>query len=42
MPNIYAVLNSGSVVVEFWTWQVTHDELLAHERTREHGVRHRD
>lgn len=32
MPNHYAVLNSGSVVVEFWTGQVTHDELLAHER----------
>ena len=32
MPNNYAVLNSGSVVVEFWTGPVTHDELLAHER----------
>lgn len=32
MPNNYAVLNSGSAVVEFWTGQVTHDELLAHER----------
>jgi len=32
MPNIYAVLNSGSVVVEFWTGQVTHDELLEHEQ----------
>ena len=32
MPNNYAVLNEGSVVVEFWTGQVTHDELLAHER----------
>ena len=32
MPNNYAVLNSGSVVVEFWTGPVTHEELLAHER----------
>jgi hypothetical protein len=32
MPNNYAVLNGGSVVVEFWTGQVTHEELLAHER----------
>jgi hypothetical protein len=32
MPNNYAVLNEGSVVVEFWTGPVTHDELLAHER----------
>ena len=32
MYNNYAVLNEGSVVVEFWTGQVTHDELLAHER----------
>lgn len=32
MPNSYAVLNGGSVVVEFWIGQVTHDELLAHER----------
>jgi len=32
MPNNYAVLYSGSVVVEFWTGQVTHEELLAHER----------
>lgn len=32
MPNNYAVLNDGSAVVEFWTGQVTHDELLAHER----------
>ncbi|MCS6283925.1 MAG: hypothetical protein H8K08_00745 [Nitrospira sp.] len=32
MPNTYAVINDGSMVVEFWTGQVTHDELLAHER----------
>ena len=32
MPNNYAVLNDGSVVVELWTGKVTHDELLAHER----------
>lgn len=32
MPNTYAVLNGGSVVVEFWTGQVAHDELLAHEQ----------
>jgi len=32
MPNNYAVLNEGSVVVEFWTGPVTHEELLAHER----------
>lgn len=32
MPNNYAVLNGGSLVVEFWTGQVTHDDLLAHER----------
>ncbi len=32
MPNKYAVLNDGHVVVEFWTGQVTHDELLAHEQ----------
>jgi len=32
MPNNYAVLNEGSVVVEFWTGQITHGELLAHER----------
>jgi hypothetical protein len=32
MSNNYAVLNDGSVVVELWTGQVTHDELLAHER----------
>lgn len=32
MPNTYAVLNGGNAVVEFWTGQVTHDELLAHER----------
>ena len=32
MPNSYAVLNEGSVVVEFWTGLVTHEELLAHER----------
>jgi hypothetical protein len=27
MPNSYAVLNSGSVVVEFWTGHITHGEL---------------
>lgn len=32
MPNNYVLLNGGSVVVEFWTGQVTQDELLAHER----------
>ncbi|MDO9118307.1 MAG: hypothetical protein Q7U39_10135 [Nitrospira sp.] len=32
MPNNYAVLNDGSVVVELWTGQVTHDEVLAHGR----------
>lgn len=32
MPNNYAVLNNGSVVVEFWTGQVTQEEVLAHER----------
>jgi len=32
MPNYYAVLNNGSVVVEFWTGQVSQEELLAHER----------
>lgn len=32
LPNNYVVLNSGSAVVEFWRGQVTHDELLAHER----------
>ncbi len=32
MSNIYVVLNGGSAVVEFWKGQVTHDELLAHER----------
>ncbi|MCC6139202.1 MAG: hypothetical protein IT389_01140 [Nitrospira sp.] len=32
MPNAYAVLQDGNVVVEFWTGQVTHAELLAHER----------
>lgn len=32
MPHSYAVLNNGHVVVEFWTGQVTHDELLAHEQ----------
>lgn len=32
MPNNYVVLNDGRVVVEFWTGQVTHDELLAHEQ----------
>lgn len=32
MPNTYAVLNGGNAVVEFWTGQVTQDELLAHER----------
>lgn len=32
MPNMYAVLNDGRVVVEFWAGQVTHDELHAHER----------
>lgn len=32
MPNNYAVLNDGSVVVELWIGQVTHEELLAHER----------
>jgi len=32
MPNNYTVLNGGNVVVEFWTGQVSHDELLAHER----------
>jgi len=31
MPNSYVVLNDGHVVVEFWTGQVTHAELLAHE-----------
>lgn len=32
MPNNYAVLNEGSVVVEFWKGQVTHAEVLAHEQ----------
>ncbi len=32
MPNIYVVLNDGTVVVELWTGQVTHDELLAHQQ----------
>lgn len=32
VPNIYAVVNDGRVVVEFWTGQVTHDELMAHEQ----------
>ncbi len=32
MPNNYAVSNDGSVVVEFWTGQVTQEEVLAHER----------
>lgn len=32
MPNAYAVLNNGSVVVEFWTGQVSQEEVLAHER----------
>ncbi|MFO0706614.1 MAG: hypothetical protein U0412_07140 [Nitrospira sp.] len=32
MPNQYAVLNGGRVVVEFWVGQVTHAELLAHEQ----------
>lgn len=32
MPHNYVVVNSGSVVVEFWTGQVTHNQLLAHER----------
>jgi len=32
MPNTYTVLQGGNVVVEFWTGQVTHAELLEHER----------
>jgi hypothetical protein len=32
MPSIYAVIDDGRIVVEFWTGEVTHDELLAHER----------
>lgn len=32
MPNNYAVLNGGNLVVEFWTGQVTQEELIAHER----------
>ena len=32
MPNNYAVLNGGSMVVEFWTGPVSQEEILAHER----------
>ena len=32
MPNVYAVVNDGRAVVEFWTGQVTHEELMAHEQ----------
>lgn len=32
MPSTYAVIDDGRIVVEFWTGEVTHDELLAHER----------
>lgn len=32
MPNRYAVLDDGALVVERWTGTVTHDELISHER----------
>lgn len=32
MPNTYAVLNGGSVVIEVWIGPIMHEELLAHER----------
>ena len=34
MPNSYVVVDHGRLVLECWTGNVTHDELISHERTQ--------